>query len=229
MKVLCITHADFETPGVIEKWAKDRDHGFKIVKPYRGENLPAAIDFDCLIVMGGPQSASKLDEFPYLRSEVTLIKEAISQEKKVLGFCLGAQLIGEALGTSASSSPEKEVGVFPITLTEEGVQDRLLQGLSHRFPVIHWHNDMPGLTPDAVILGFSEGCPRQIIRYQRNVYGFQCHLEITYDGIRAMIECASEDLAPSKFTQTEAILLDQDYETINGFMIRILDNMDNLI
>ena len=107
MYILCITHADFESPGVIESWSKKKGHTFRIAKPYLGEKLPSVHDFDVLIVMGGPQSGTKCDEFPYLVDEITLIKTAIQQNKKVLGFCLGAQLIGEALGAPTARSPEK--------------------------------------------------------------------------------------------------------------------------
>ncbi len=40
----------------------------------------------------------------------------------------------------------------------------------------HWHNDMPGLTPEAKIIAYSEGCPRQIVAYSDRVFGFQCHM-----------------------------------------------------
>ncbi len=228
MNILCITHADFESPGVIEQWALDNNYGFKIERPYKGEKLSAIDDFDCLIIMGGPQSTLKLDEFPYLSAEINLIKAAISQKKKILGFCLGAQLIGEALGAKTVRSPEKEVGVYPIALTDEGINDPLLQGLSSSFPVIHWHNDMPGLAETSVLLASSLGCPRQIVRYKDNVYGFQCHLEITLDGIKALIKAVPEDLKLSKFTQNKEKLLAQDYISINNLMITILNRFIKL-
>jgi GMP synthase (glutamine-hydrolysing) len=141
---------------------------------------------------------------------------------------LGAQLSGEALGTKPARSPEKEVGVYPITLTAAGLADPLLKGLPETFPVIHWHNDMPGLTPRAAILATSAGCPRQIIRYQPNIYGFQCHLEITLAGIETTIEATPGDLKPSKYTQTPEALLQQDYQSINEIMIIILDRFASL-
>lgn len=225
MNILCITHADFETPGVIESWAKDRGHCFQINKPYSGDTLPKASDFDLIIIMGGPQSPLKLAESPYLADEINLIKEAISHNKRTLGFCLGAQLIGEALGAKTERSPEKEVGVYPIMLTAEGAKDPLFDGMPLTFPVIHWHNDMPGLTKDSILLAYSAGCPRQIIRYKPLVYGLQCHLEISLDGMQTMINSVPEDLKPSKFTQSKDELISQDYASINNNMIRILDKL----
>ena len=223
MNILCLTHADFETPGIIEQWALEQNLAFQIKRPYRGESLPDIDPFDFLIIMGGPQSPLKLDQFPYLSLEINLIRSAIAQNKKIVGFCLGAQLIGEALGAKTERSPEKEVGVYPITLTSEGEKDRLLKDFPSSFPVIHWHNDMPGLTQDSVVLASSLGCPRQVVRYKENIYGFQCHLEITLAGIKTMLAAVPEDLNPSKFTQSETVLLNQDYRSINDKMIQILD------
>lgn len=225
MNILCITHADFETPGVIGDWAKQRGYGFKICRPYQGEDCLSAAAFDILIVMGGPQSPLELEKDPYLKDEMILITQAIGEDKIVLGFCLGAQLIGEALGGKTTRSPEKEVGVYPLSLTEEGLNDPLLGGFPKSFPSIHWHNDMPGETKDSVILAFSQGCPRQALRYAPKVYGFQCHLEITKEGIQDMIRACPGDLKPSQFTQTPDELLGQDYSTINQLMIRILDRL----
>jgi GMP synthase (glutamine-hydrolysing) len=73
-------------------------------------------------------------------------------------------MIGEALGASYEHSPNREIGVFPITLTEEGKNDTIVGKFPGTFPVGHWHGDMPGLTPNAAVLATSEGCPRQIVR-----------------------------------------------------------------
>ncbi len=223
MNILCITHADFETPGVITQWANDKGFDFTVKKPYQGEQLPAIESYDCLIIMGGPQSATQLDDAPYLQDEVALIQDAISQHKKILGFCLGAQLIGAAFGAQAMKSPEKEIGVHSIMLTDEGMIDPILKGLPKTFPAIHWHNDMPGVSEKAVVLATSIGCPRQIIRYQDGVYGFQCHLEIDRNGIADLIAACPDDLRPSLFTQSADRLLENDYESIHRLLFRILN------
>ena len=228
MKILCITHADFETPGIIQDWAESKKFDFTICRPYKGNACLKNDNFDFLIVMGGPQSACKLDEYEYLFDEIQLIQKAIALNKTVIGFCLGAQLIGAALNAPASKSPEKEVGVFPVMLTEAARSNPIFKNFTNEFPAIHWHNDMPGLTSDAEILAYSKGCPRQIIKYGERVYGFQCHLEITREGIETMIKSCSEDLIPSTYTQTSKELLAQDYKTINNSMIKILNALSNL-
>ncbi len=44
---------------------------------------------------------------------------------------------------------------------------------------------MPGLTDNSVIIAESDGCPRQIVRCGKYVYGFQTHMEFTHEIIAA--------------------------------------------
>ncbi len=225
MKIQYILHADFETPGVIQIWAQQNHFEENACRPFLGEKLPDPVHFDLLIIMGGPQSALAIEEAPYLSDEIALIKKALHRGTPILGFCLGAQLIGEALGATTEHSPSKEVGVFPIQLTEEGTQDILLESVPLKFPVVHWHNDMPGLTAESTILAFSEGCPRQIIRYLPFVYGFQCHLEPTKKNIETMIQHCPGDLTHGQFVQSAAEFLSSDFDSINKILIQILNNL----
>lgn len=223
MKIICIQHVDFETPGIIESWAHKKDYSFQIIKPYHGENFPILQDVDFVLSMGGPQSPRDANHLSYLREEIQFLKNAITLDKHVLGFCLGAQLMGEALGGKTLKSPEKEIGVFPITLTEKGHKDALFYDFPSSFPVIHWHNDMPGATPGATLLAESKGCPAQAYRYGQKAYGLQFHMEITKEGIEHLISHVPEDLSPSLFTQSQNELLQQDYASINQQMTLILD------
>lgn len=225
MRVLCITHADFETPGVIADWVTTRGYEMTIARPYAGDSLSRFPVSDFLILMGGPQSPLKMDESLYLKDEILRIQLELNNNSIILGFCLGAQLIGEALGARTERSPEKEVGVYPIELTREATTDFLLLNCPPSFEVIHWHNDMPGLTPESVVLAKSVGCPRQIVRYQQLVYGFQCHLEITRDGIEKLAKACPGDLEVSKFTQNLPDLLEKDYTSINNRMIKLLNRL----
>jgi len=225
MNILYLLHAPFELPGIIESWASER--GFKqiYVSPFQGDKLPSYSSFDLVIAMGGPQSAVHLDGAPYLKDEIVLIRDAMKAKIPVLGFCLGAQLIGEALGVRAERSPFKEIGVYPISLTEEGMKDPLLSHCPKEFPVFHWHNDMPGLTKESLILAKSAGCPRQVIRYSPLAYGLQCHPEMTLQGASALIKNCSNDFTADKYVQTPKDILSHDYHSLNfKNMTNILDN-----
>jgi len=227
MRVHIIIHAPFEKPGVIETWAIQNNHALSYTHTYRGEQLPETPQFDFLILMGGPQSPLELDQYPYLRDEIALTKSAIDQSKIVLGICLGAQIIGESLGAKTERSPSKEIGVFPIQLTDEGIKDPIFNQFLRSFNVMHWHNDMPGIPAGSAILAYSEGCPRQVIRYNDQVYGLQCHLEMTPELIKGMTTHCAADLNPGKYIQEIQPLLSTDTSEINEKMLLILNQLVN--
>ncbi|MCH9610788.1 MAG: hypothetical protein S4CHLAM81_00820 [Chlamydiales bacterium] len=225
MKIQFILHANFEQPGIITSWAEQKGFETAYCRPFNGDSIPNVDTFDWLIVMGGPQSPLHLDKYPYLQSEMELIQKGIAAQKCILGICLGAQLIGQALGAQTEKSPHKEVGVFPIELTEAGKSDPLFKALNSTLPVVHWHGDMPGLTEESQLLATSKGCPRQIVRYNEHTIGLQCHFEPTQEDIAGMIKHCPEDLTPGSYIQSKEEFLASDFDTINGVMTHLLDRL----
>jgi len=225
MKIHYIMHADFENIGVIGEWAQEKGHTITNTKPYKGESLPSVHNFNFLIILGGPQSPRDVVECPYLLDEIALIRQAIEHEKIVLGFCLGAQLISEALGGHTQRSPEKEIGIFPIRLTGAGQKDYLFSGFPEILDVIHWHNDMPEVPKGGTLLASSEGCPVQGFKYSDKVYGFQFHMEITKEGISELIAQCPNDIIPSRFTQSVAELKAANLGEIHEGMKVVLDRL----
>lgn len=225
MKIAYIIHADFEKPGFIETWAKKNNHKCREYSSYKGESLPQPNEFDFLVVMGGPQSPLSMEKSPYLKNEIDLIKKALAQNKCIIGICLGAQLIGEALGAKTERSPYREIGVFPIMLLDGAKSDPIFSKLPRVFDVMHWHNDMPGLPIGAELIAKSEGCPRQIFRYGDRVYGFQCHFEMTKDLAQGMIANCPDDLINDKYVRNREELLTTDYDSINLKLEKVLDHL----
>ncbi|MES2223626.1 MAG: hypothetical protein V4469_01685 [Patescibacteria group bacterium] len=231
MKLHIIMHESFESPAAIEIWAQNKGYKITYTKLYEGDAFPTEYNFDFLVIMGGPQSpATTLEECPHFdaEKEIEFIKKAIEENKIILGVCLGAQFIGEALGAHFDHSPNREIGVFPLILTEDGKQDPIFSEFPEKFIVGHWHGDMPGLTPESKVLATSEGCPRQIVRYTPKIYGFQCHFEFTPDAIEAMIQNNAHELEEYKgqsYIQTADELRANDYSRINELLFKFLDKL----
>lgn len=228
MRIHCLIHAPFETPAAIEMWAAARDHHVTSSHTFKGEKLPTDLDHvDFLILLGGPQSACELDKYPYLKEEIEFTKQAIEANKLVFGICLGAQLIGEALGAPTQRSPHREIGVFPVKVLDSGLKDPFFSLVYPQFDVLHWHNDMPGITNEMTLLAKSAGCPHQAFRYGDRVYGFQFHLELTSKAIAELISHCPLDLTPGKFVCTEQEFKHANYNVINQHLYVFLDMMEN--
>ncbi|BBJ68339.1 MULTISPECIES: type 1 glutamine amidotransferase [Enterobacter] len=232
MHIQFIIHEHFEAPGAYEIWGKSRGHTLSYTRVYQGDPLPEELGTtDLLIIMGGPQSpATTPEECPWFdaQAEKTLISRAIEAGKTVIGVCLGSQLIGEALGAAFCHSPEKEIGKFPVRLTDAGKANPLFADFGHELNVGHWHNDMPGLTPQAKVLAYSEGCPRQIVEYGERVYGFQCHMELTPEVVELLIEHSQNDLRRAgefRFVETAEKLRSHDYREMNQVLFSFLDKL----
>lgn len=226
MRIHTIVHAPFEMPGIIETWAISKGHNLSSTHTYKGEKLPDVTTMDFLVIMGGPQSPTEIEKYPYLRDEIAFVEQAVEQNKAVLGVCLGAQIIGESLGASTERSPNKEIGVYPIHLTKDGEADAIFKMFPKSFDVMHWHNDMPGLSQGAKLLAYSEGCPRQVVKYSNRVYGLQCHFEMTSEMVKGMVENCEADLKSGKYVQDKEKLLINSMIEINQKMIFILDYLE---
>lgn len=232
MNIHFIQHETFEAPGAILNWAKERNYAITFSKVYKNQPLPSDTGhIDLLVVMGGPQSPQTTkEEYPHFdgRAEITLIQNFIQAGKAVVGVCLGAQLIGEALGAKVERSPEKEIGVLPIALTIDGIIDEKVTHFGSSLPVGHWHGDMPGLTAESKVLATSIGCPRQIVRYSNLVYGFQCHMELMPDVVELLIAEEESFLTTNttfRFVQKPDEIRSHDFTEMNDKLFGFLDRL----
>ncbi len=218
-----LQHVPFESLGSIGPWLKSAGYQITVTKFYESTLLPNPKEIDLLIILGGPMSTNDEDRFPWLRLEKQFIRQTIESGKPVLGICLGAQLIANALGESVYPNRRKEIGWFPV----KGIPQN--EETTFCFPpsseVVHWHGETFDLPEGAVLLARSEACENQAFQFKKNVIGLQFHLETTPESLRILVEHCREELQPSKFVQPEAIILDQapsKYQEINNLMGEIL-------
>jgi len=225
MKIHILQHANFETPGYILDWAKTKDHKISFTNFFEAFTFPFPSDIDMLVVMGGPMSISDEDKYSWLVEEKEYISEMISKRKKVVGICLGSQLIAEALGAEVYANTQKEIGWFNIKAQSE---NDLLNLLPEEITAFHWHGQTYDLPIACDRLFSSEATLNQGFLYKNRVLAMQFHLEIKPEGVIDMMEACRNDLTEGKFVQTEKNILAEKayFQNNRRLLFKILDFME---
>jgi GMP synthase-like glutamine amidotransferase len=224
MNVHYLQHVPFEGLGSMETWFKNQGHTITVTHLYKNEELPSIEDIDWLIVMGGPMGVEDQAIYPWLTEEKAFIKQAIDQNKIVLGICLGAQLIADVLGAYIIKNSFREIGWFPIQLSEEAKATELGTALPNNFDAFHWHGDTFSIPDHAIPLASSEACLNQGFILNEKIIGLQFHLETTAaSALDLTIHCKNE-LDNSQYVQTAEEILDKPerFEKINKIMKVVL-------
>ncbi len=180
MKVLVLRHVPHEHLGTLAVTLKANNITYEYVNFYEKNTPNISIkDLGGLIILGGPMNVYETDRYSYLRMEDRLIKEAVEKDVPILGICLGAQLIAKALGSRVIKNKQKEIGWYPLKITQEGSKDKLFRHCYSEEIVFQWHGDTFEIPNGAVHLAESTLCKNQAFRYSHNVYGLQFHIEVT--------------------------------------------------
>ncbi len=180
MRIHCFQHLSFENPGTIKEWAKQHLHSLSYTFFYEEEfALPPINEIDALLVMGGNMNAEEDQKFPWLVKEKAYIRQAIASGIRVVGICLGAQLIASALGSKVYSGSGKEIGFFPIQFTQQALKHPLFSHFNNPYTVFHWHGDTFDLPDNAQSIAFSAICQHQGYIINNRVLGLQFHFEMT--------------------------------------------------
>lgn len=209
MPVLIAKNVTNEGPGTIADFLEGMDRPYDIVDLTK-EDLPAVGEYDTLIMLGGPMSVNDTAAYPYLQKEIDFACDLMKTGKRVLGVCLGAQLMARALGAKVYPGPEKEIGWYDMELVDAGPEDPLMSMLARgqrACKVFQWHGETFDIPIGAERLAQSDLYPNQAFRYGNNAYAFQFHIEVSKEMISDWLK--NEPVDMTKLGQeTEAYYAD---------------------
>ncbi len=180
MKALVFQHIDIEHPGIFRDFMQEDDIGWDTVELDQGETIPDFSHYDALIVMGGPMDVWEENKHPWLVREKLAIRQAIVNLKlPFLGFCLGHQLMADALGGKVEKMTQPEVGILDIELTTDGEASSLFSGSRKKIKSLQWHGAaVTEAPPDSLVLAQSPVCAIQALQYGESAFSMQCHIEL---------------------------------------------------
>ena len=201
LSISVLQHVPFEGPGHIAAWAAVRGYQLGVCRIFEGDLLPDLRSIDMVVVMGGPMNIYEEDRFPWLAEEKRFLKEAISAGKIVVGICLGAQLIADALGSRVYAHTQREIGWYPVLPIGSRDKNMFVDLAGAEFMAFHWHGDTFDVPPAALQLARSRGCEQQAFIFGDRVLGLQFHLESTAQSIADLLAHCSADMIPGPFVQ----------------------------
>ena len=129
---------------------------------------------DSYIVLGGHMGSYDDEKFSYLQAEKKWLKKAINEDTKILGICLGSQLIADAMGGKAYLSEKIEFGFKNLDFL---IEDTLFEDFKNT-KVFSWHRDTFDIPPGATLIAKTEFPQIYIIK---NTIALQFHPEIKTD------------------------------------------------
>jgi GMP synthase (glutamine-hydrolysing) len=228
MKIHCIQHVPFEGPGGITNWARLHKAEIAFTRVFEPHRMPDPAAFDLLLIMGGPMSVMEEDLYPWLAEEKQLVRNSMAAGKKILGICLGAQMIASALGMKIYKIPEKEIGWYPVTFTPEARNTKLFGEFPETATVFHWHGETFDLPDKAILLGYSKACRHQGFVINDQVVGLQFHLEETAGSLQDITESCRAELVPGPFVQDESFFRSQKHlaDEANLLLYMLLDGFN---
>ncbi len=222
MAIIVFQHSESNRPGRVGVTLRDHAHHLDIRRLDEGDPVPT--DFDNVsgvVALGGPQNVG--DGLSWMDDEIAFLHDAHERRLPVLGICLGAQLIGKALGGEVSRMETPEVGFHDITLTVPGHVDTALSGVAWtRRAFCHHAYEVSELPDDALLLATNDNCKVQAFRAGLRTYAFQHHLEAD-EAIALAInaESGESDLSDADLQAQ----LDEHYLTFARLSDRICENL----
>jgi GMP synthase (glutamine-hydrolysing) len=167
---------DSEPLGLLEAPLRAAGLGVERWYPAKAAPRPALDRFAGVIALGGATNPDEDAHHPWLAEERAVLAEAAGLGLPVLGVCLGAELLAQAVGGRSERLPRAEIGWVDVRRAPAAEGDPLLGALPARFRTFEWHSFGFEPGPAGVVLASSRERP-QAFRAGERAWGVQFHPE----------------------------------------------------
>jgi GMP synthase (glutamine-hydrolysing) len=174
IRVRAFQHTPSEPLGYFEQIFSEEGIPFDYVQLWDADPVSAR-DATHLMFLGGPMSVNNEKEFPWLKEEKKLIRQAVRRQIPVLGLCLGAQLIVSAHGAIVYRFLN-ETGWYPVHCTSDATG--VFATFPKTFHVFQMHGETFHLPVGGRLQCRGDEVPHQGFRIGSAI-GLQFHLEMT--------------------------------------------------
>ena len=180
-RALVFQHMDHDHPGRFLDFFAEDGIVPEMVRLWEGQSIPKFAPYDFLFVLGGAQDAWEEDKHPWMIAEKAAIREWVwDRAKPYFGVCLGHQLLCDSLGGEVALAVEPEVGVFDVSLTDDGKEHALFSGVELHNKVMQWHwAEVKWAPQGAKVLATSSRTAIQSIAIDGHAVSTQFHCEFT--------------------------------------------------
>jgi GMP synthase (glutamine-hydrolysing) len=204
-RAVAIRHVAFEDLGTFGDLLETRGFDIKYVEA-GCDNFASVGDPDLLVVLGGPIGVYESDAYPFLVAETKLVEKRLRADKPIVGICLGAQIMAQALGARVYPSGVKEIGWAPVALTDAGRQSCL--AALDKTPLLHWHGDTFDLPNGAMLLASSSMVQHQAYSFGRGALALQFHVEVKGRDLEKWFIGHAAEIAASKSVSVTGLRAD---------------------
>ena len=180
-RALVFQHMDHDHPGRFLDFFAEDGIVPEMVRLWEGQAIPNLAPYDFLFVLGGAQDTWQETQHGWMEAEKAAVREWVrDRAKPYFGVCLGHQLLCDALGGEVALAAEAEVGVYDVSLTDDGSSHALFSGVENTNKVMQWHwAEVKQAPQGAKVLATSERSAIQAVAIDTHAVGTQFHCEIT--------------------------------------------------
>ena len=220
-KILLVTHHNYSDTGIISNLL----HSKYLICNISFKNLPLLnqsdiCEFEAIIIFGGKMSANS--KSVHIQNEYKFLSKAIKLNKKIIGICLGAQLIAKFYGSIIKKSKNKEV--------EIGYRNTMKSNnsiINNNSKFLQFHNEGISINSNMEILSSGNLFDVDAFKIKNNeIYGFQFHPEVNskmikdwYSNLKSL-NMGTDSL--SKILKEHKVYHKKNYFWLNKILNRII-------